>query len=194
MTRRKDRLSLKRKTVLAIVCMAIPVGLILLAAELQRRGVWVDDTKYSVEIRKAAMRHGVDPQLVRAVICQESRFRPDAVGDRGEVGLMQVLPSGAVADWARFHRRKAPSHAALMDVELNLEIGVWYLARALARWSAYRERIPLALIQYNAGEARAERWKPETPDGDVVSRIKISSTKVYVEKTVARYHRYTGKK
>ena len=193
MIRRNGRLSLKKKTVLAIACMAVPAGLILLAAELQHRGFWVDDTKYSGEIRKAAERHGVDPQLVRAVIYQESRFRPDTVGDRGEVGLMQVLPSGAVADWARLHRRKAPSHAALMDVELNLEIGVWYLARALERWSAYRERVPLALIQYNAGEGRAERWKPEKTDGAVIPRIKIGSTRVYVEKIVARYHRYIGK-
>lgn len=194
MTRGNGRLSSLKKAVLAIVCMAVPVGLILLAAELQRRGFWVDDTKYAEEIRKTALRHGVDPQLVRAVICQESRFRPDAVGDRGEVGLMQVLPSGAVADWARAHGRKVPSHASLMRVELNLEIGVWYLARALARWSAYRERIPLALIQYNAGEARAVRWKPEKTDGEVVSRITIGSTKTYVEKIVARYHGYIGKK
>ena len=194
MTRRNGRLSSKRKTLLAIVSIAVPVGLILLAGELQRRGFWVDDTKYGREIRKAAARHGVDPQLVRAVIYQESRFRPDAIGDHGEVGLMQILPSGAVADWARLHRRKAPSHAALMDVELNLEIGVWYLARALERWSAYRERIPLALIQYNAGETRAERWKPEKTDGDVVPRIRIGSTRIYVERIVARYHRYIGKK
>ncbi|MBQ9501638.1 MAG: lytic transglycosylase domain-containing protein [Lentisphaeria bacterium] len=194
MPRRNGRLSLKKKTVLTVVCMAVPVVLILIAAGLQRGVFWVDDTKYGEEIGKAAARHGVDPQLVRAVIYQESRFRPEAVGDHGEVGLMQVLPSGAVADWARLHGRRVPSHASLMRVELNLEIGVWYLARALARWSAYRERIPLALIQYNAGEARAERWKPEKPDGDVVSRIRIGSTKTYVEKIVARYHRYIGKK
>jgi len=194
LTRRNGCLSARKKAVLAIICIAVPVGLILLAAELQRRGVWVDDTKYAEEIRKTALRHGVDPQLVRAVIYQESRFRPDVVGDRGEVGLMQVLPSGAVADWARLHGREVPSHASLMRVDLNLEIGVWYLARALARWSAYRERIPLALVQYNAGESRAARWKPEKTDGDVISRIGISSTKTYVEKIVARYHKYIEKK
>lgn len=183
-----------RKAVLAALCTAVPLILILLAAELQRRGFWVDDTKFAEEIRDAASRHGVDPQLVRAVIFEESRFRPDAIGSKGEVGLMQIMPSGSVAEWARRNRRKRPTHSALMRVDLNLEIGVWYLARALKRWSAYRECIPLALVQYNAGEARAERWKPERADGEVVPRIGIASTKTYVEKIMARYHRYIGKK
>ena len=176
------------------MCAAVPLGLVLLAAELQRRGFWVDDTKFADEIRDAASRHGVDPQLVRAVIFEESRFRPDAIGSKGEVGLMQIMPSGSVAEWARRNGRKRPTHSSLMRVDLNLEIGVWYLARALKRWTGYRECVPLALIQYNAGQARAERWKPERSDGEVVPRIAIASTKAYVEKIMARYHRYIGKK
>lgn len=193
MTRRSGHFSF-RKAVLAAACTAVPLCLVILAAELQRRGFWVDDTRFADEIREAASRHGVDPQLVRAVIFEESRFRPDAIGSKGEVGLMQIMPSGAVAEWSRRNGRKMPTHSALMRVDLNLEIGVWYLARALERWSAYRECIPLALVQYNAGQTRAERWKPERLDGEVVPRIRIASTKTYVEKIMVRYHRYIGKK
>ena len=52
----------------------------------------VDDTRYADEIRVAANRNGLDPQFVRAVVFQESRFDPFARGSKGEVGLMQVLP------------------------------------------------------------------------------------------------------
>ena len=50
---------------------------------------FVDDTKYHDEIVAAARRHGLDPDLVRALIFRESRFNPQARGSRGEVGLMQ---------------------------------------------------------------------------------------------------------
>ena len=72
--------------------------------------------------------------------------------------------------------------------------GNLYLARALKRWEKYRDQIPLALIQYNAGATRADRWKPERLDGDVISRIKIAATRAYVVNIMARYRKYSGEK
>ena len=37
----------------------------------------------------------VDPRLVSAIVNVESKFNPDARGQLGEVGLMQVMPSAA---------------------------------------------------------------------------------------------------
>ncbi len=103
---------------------------------------------------------------------------------------MQLLPKGAVADWARIHKKTEPTDAALCGPALNLEIGCWYLARAMARWKGYRHQTELALCQYNAGEARAKRWKPENPDEAVNGRISIDSTKKYVERIMNRYRQY----
>ena len=154
-------------------------------------GDWfVDDTKYQTEITAAALRHDLDPDLVRALIFRESRFNPWARGSRGEVGLMQVLPGGAAADWARVKKRPRPSVRELYGVETNLEIGCWYLARAMRRWNGYKECTALALAQYNAGESRAKVWAPEKRDGEVVTRIRIASTKKYVETIVKRYRKY----
>ena len=154
-------------------------------------GDWfVDDTKYRDEIVAASRRHGLDPDLVRALIFRESRFNPRARGSRGEVGLMQVLPGGAAADWARVKKRPRPSVRELYGVETNLEIGCWYLARALRRWSGYKYCTALALAQYNAGESRAKAWAPEKPDGEVVPRIRIASTGKYVETILKRYRKY----
>ena len=154
----------------------------------------VDDTRFSKEIDQAASRHRVPPQLVRALVFQESRFKREAIGKKGEVGLMQVHLKGAVADWAKAHGKKVPSHSALCDVDLNLEIGTWYLAKALKRWEKYRDQIQLALIQYNAGATRAEKWKPDCPEGEVVPRIKIAATRAYVVNIMARYRKYSGEK
>ena len=166
----------------------------LTAKKLYYRGVFVNDKLYATEIAKISRRHGVDPRLVRAVIFQESRFVRDAVGRQGEVGLMQVLPKGAVADWARENKKPHPSHAELIQVEQNLEIGIWYLAKALKRWEGCKDQIPLALIQYNAGANRAVRWKPASSGETVMSRIGIASTRAYVKNIMERYRKYCGEK
>ena len=150
----------------------------------------VPDDRFSAEITAAASRYDLDPQLVRAVVFQESRFDPYARGGKGEVGLMQVLPRGAVADWAEYHKKERPGISELMSPELNLEIGCWYLSRAKKRWQKYRCSDELALCQYNAGERRAKNWCPQNPDGEVISRITISSTRNYVREIMRRYRRY----
>ncbi len=150
----------------------------------------VNDTGFATEIHRSAARHGLPPELVRALIFQESRFDPFARGRKGEIGLMQVIPSSAVADWARAHKAPEPAAAELFEPRLNIEIGCWYLGRALRRWSGYRHRIELALAHYNAGESRAKRWKPEKRDGEVLSRISIPGTRDYVKRIMKRYHAY----
>lgn len=154
------------------------------------RDFTVDDTRFAEEIQAAARRHGLDPQLVRAVVFQESRFDPFVRGRAGEVGLMQVLPSGAAAEWSRVNKRKAPDVNALYEPAVNLEIGCWFLARGMRKYADYAGRTELALARYNAGESRSERWKPAQKDGDVIERISISSTRIYVTKIMARYRQY----
>ena len=152
---------------------------------------FVNDRDYSAEIAAAAKRHGLDPALVRALVYQESRFRADKRGKKGEIGLMQVLPSGAAAEWARVKKRRRPSDGELFNVELNLEIGCWYLARAMKRWKGYRHGTELALAEYNAGLSQVRKWAPENKNGEVIPRIKIASTKKYVTEITKRYRSYS---
>ena len=157
------------------------------------RDWFVNDRLFSKEIEAAAKRHNLDHRFVKAVVFQESRFDPFTRGKKGEYGLMQILPSGSVTDWAVLHRRSVPAKDKLTDPELNLEIGCWYLARAMKRYEKYRHQKELALAMYNAGIRRAEKWKPQNKDGDVISRINIKSTRRYVSQILKRYHRYLTK-
>ena len=155
------------------------------------RDFFVDDTLFAEEIRETALLHGLPPELVRAVIFRESRFDPDVRGKAGEIGLMQILPTGAAAEWARIHKCPVPDRTALENVRVNLEVGCFFLARSMRRWQKYKAQTALALCQYNAGDRRAAKWAPEDPDDtDVLSRITIRSTKKYVEEILARYERY----
>ena len=154
------------------------------------RDWWVDDSLYWSTIQKTSRKYNVDPQLVRAVIFRESRFNPMARGDAGEVGLMQIMPNMAVVDWARAYKRKVPNTFELYRPDLNIEIGVWFLAKALRRFDGYRGQLELALCQYNAGPTRAGNWKPPDKDGEIMERITIDSTRRYVEVICKRYQYY----
>ena len=152
--------------------------------------LFVDDTRYSKEIAEAAARHGIPAQLVRAVVFQESRFDPTARGKKGEYGLMQLLPSGAVADWAKYRKQHVPSAEELLKPELNLEIGCWYLGKALRRWQDYSDSVELALAQYNAGAARVNKWKPESKTGKLLPRVTLPGTRHYISRIMKRYRSY----
>ena len=174
--------------------------LVSAAALLAAFGVWkvwtfiqeyrASQYAYDEIILEAAARNGVDPNLVKAVIWRESRFRPYVRGSSGEIGLMQIMPDKAAVDWAKRNGQPVPSRGALFTPRLNIEIGSWYLANAMRRWSRYKDQLVLALCEYNAGITRASAWKPVDRNGDVRSRITISSTLSYVNSILAKYEEY----
>lgn len=94
-------------------------------------------------VDKAAGREGVDPKLVRAVIRQESGFRPCAISAKGAQGLMQLMPETA----QRFHV------ADPFDPAQNVDGGTKFLKELLAK---YAGDLRLALGAYNAGVERVK--------------------------------------
>ena len=149
---------------------------------------------YDRFILKAGTRNQIDPALLKALIWRESRFNHIAKGEKGEIGLMQIMPGdkAAAADWAIAHCRNIPSEEELLNPELNIDIGAWYLARALHRYGNSRDAVALALCEYNAGPGRAEEWipDPDTPEESVFDLITIPSTRNYVEDIMKRYEFY----
>jgi soluble lytic murein transglycosylase len=127
--------------------------------------------RYEQIVQGHADNYGLEPQLVAAVIYQESKFDADAVSESGAVGLMQLLPATAqgIADrtgGTGWHERD------LVDPELNVRYGAWYLRHLLDKYGDEE----LALAAYNAGQANVDRWRDEGVG------IQFDETRHYVQR------------
>jgi soluble lytic murein transglycosylase len=149
---------------------------------------------YDQIIMEAARRHCIDSCLLKAVIWKESRFKQNARGGKGEVGLMQVRPTAAAKDWMIANHIDIPSEGILFYPRINIEIGAWYLSDALRKWRKYEHCEELALSQYNAGARGMSSWIPSDYNGEVLENIKISSTKSYVADIMGKYLEYAERR
>jgi soluble lytic murein transglycosylase-like protein len=95
-------------------------------------------------IEQNSMKEGVKPDLIRAVIGQESGNRPCAVSPKGAQGLMQLMPATA----AQFNVIDP------FDPKQNVEAGTKLLKQLLDK---YKGDVSLALSAYNAGSARVDQ-------------------------------------
>lgn len=95
-------------------------------------------------VAEAAERHTLPPALLRAVIKQESAFRPCAISVRGAQGLMQLMPATA----QQFHVSDP------FDPVQSVQAGAAFLKQLLNR---YKGDLAMALAAYNAGPLRADQ-------------------------------------
>jgi soluble lytic murein transglycosylase len=143
-------------------------------------------------IAGAAARYQVDPALVKAVIWCESRFKPDARGRVGEIGLMQ-LGEAAAWEWAAAERIPEFDHEHVIDARTNVLAGTWYLARLLKRYPEVDDPIPFALADYNAGRSHVLRWnhgEGATNAEAFTSQITFPGTRRYIEQVTRRRETY----
>ena len=96
-------------------------------------------------ITRYANEHGLEPDLVAAVILQESGGDPGAISRSGAIGLMQVMPrDGAAASFMCVNGpcfANRPHSAELYDAEFNLEYGTRMLAKLVERHGNLREAL-----------------------------------------------------
>jgi len=155
-------------------------------------------SKYDALIAQAADRNGVSPSLVKAVVWRESRFQPEKSGAHGERGLMQVTEPAAT-DWVRAENIQVFVPTDLFDPKTNIDVGTWYLARALRHWSEKDDPVPFALAEYNAGRTRVKRWERDSSEvGDPTAEglreaMDFPTTRHYISTILERYRAYLAR-
>ena len=115
-------------------------------------------------VRDKSRAYGLDPELLYAVIEQESRFSASAVSPKGAAGLMQLMPDTQ----ATFGVTNP------FDPERNVTTGAKFLRSLLTRFGD----LSLALAAYNAGPETVAR------SGGIPN---IPETRNYVSRIMTRY-------
>ncbi|MDB5850148.1 MAG: lytic transglycosylase [Rhodoferax sp.] len=127
-------------------------------------------------LREAAVSHGIDYELLQALIVTESGFSSTAVSPKGAVGLMQIMPATAER-YGLAGDAKASVEQKLTDPKTNIRIGTRYLHDLIAMFPG---QLDLAVASYNAGEGAVQRAGNRIPN--------YKETQAYVKTVLALYN------
>ncbi|HEY8499487.1 MAG TPA: lytic transglycosylase domain-containing protein [Clostridia bacterium] len=120
-------------------------------------------------IANASKKYGVDENMIRAIIKQESSFQPFALSTSGAMGLMQLMP-----DTAKWLSVNDP-----YSIEQNIMGGTHYFKEQL---DAFGD-MELALAAYNAGPNKVRRYNGIPP---------VQQTQNFVKNVLRYYQLYNS--
>ncbi|MDH2917205.1 MAG: transglycosylase SLT domain-containing protein [Gallionella sp.] len=127
--------------------------------------------------------HDLEEAWVYGLMRQESRFASHAKSDVGAAGLMQIMP--ATAKWAaRRIGLKGYRKGLIHQLDVNLRLGTYYMKNV---FNQFDDNPVLASAAYNAGPARARRWRGDVPlEGAIYAEtIPFDETRDYVKKVMS---------
>jgi soluble lytic murein transglycosylase-like protein len=116
---------------------------------------------------EAAQKNHLPEALIRSIMNAESRFQPDAVSEKGAIGLMQLMPGTA-----------QQLHANPRDPKQNVEAGTAYLRSLLEKYEAKDDQVARAVAAYNAGPGAVDRYNGVPP---------YRETQTYVMRVLTEY-------
>ena len=104
-------------------------------------------------INQISSKHGVDPELIQALIAVESGFNTHAISPKGARGLMQLMPATA--------KRYGMKNEQELHVPIkNIDMGVRHLKELL---NLHNGQVVLAIAAYNAGQGAVSKHGQRIP-------------------------------
>jgi soluble lytic murein transglycosylase len=161
--------------------------------ESSTRPVW--EVAYPNAFRELIERHckaaSVDPDLLQALMREESALDPQALSWAGALGLTQLmLPTAkSVARSLKLNVRRI-TQTSLLQPDLNIRLGATYLGSLLKQFNG---NTAYALAGYNAGSGAVRRWREAYPSAELdewVEQIPIAETRGYVKRVLRTYNTY----
>lgn len=119
-------------------------------------------------IQDKASEHGLDPDLLKAIIRNESGFNTKARSPVGAQGLMQLMPGTA----------QGLGVTDSFNPVQNIDGGARYIKRMLQK---YDQSLPKALAAYNAGPGAVDKYNGIPPYAETTNYVKkvMQSYKAY---------------
>jgi len=130
----------------------------------------------------------VEPELVYAVMREESGYRPKVLSVSGARGLLQIMPETG----ERLAVREALADFSPDDLfipSINIRLGSAYLEQLMAQFDGQRSA---AIASYNAGPDAVSGWLTAGPfdDDEWVEAIPYDQTREYVKRVLRSLHVY----
>jgi len=130
-----------------------------LVSDQMREQFFQTQVPFGSIIYKEAKKNNVRPELVAAMIQQESRFQPTARSHRGAMGLMQLVPT--TARWMGASNPMNPAQ--------NIAAGAKYLKYLNGRFDGNEQHV---IAAYNAGEGNVKRFGGVPPFKETRNYVK----------------------
>jgi len=130
----------------------------------------------------------VPPELVYAIMREESGYRPRVISPVGARGLLQIMRETGARLAARLGRPSFDPDE-LFDPRTNIELGSSYLSEL---GQLFPKRLSASIASYNAGPHVVGDWKPKgsRADDEWVEAIPYAETQSYVKRVLRSVEAY----
>jgi soluble lytic murein transglycosylase-like protein len=119
----------------------------------------INKSEWDKYITRYAKEYDVDEDLVRAIIKVESANNPNALSNKGAIGLMQLMPQTA----------KMLGVNDAWDPEQNIRGGIKYISQLSDKFNGDIVKI---LAGYNAGPSRVDQFNGVPPYAETQNYVK----------------------
>jgi soluble lytic murein transglycosylase-like protein len=143
---------------------------------------------YLPTILEKSRKYGVEPEIMIALIHQESGYNRSAVSVANAIGLTQLLPEVAAEVADRLGMEYHGPEELKSNTDLSIELGVAHFAELQKKYKNYE----ISLAAYNAGEAKAKEWQKKWAKDlpTYFDMITYSETRDYVKRVLAKKEIY----
>lgn len=172
----------------------IMIGLIVIAVAMVLCYKGILRSFFPIEYKDTIIKYSnefeVNPNLVAAIIKQESKYNSRALSRKGAIGLMQIMPE--TGEWiAERIGMEEFTTDMLYNPEINIMMGAWYIDNLSCQFYGNYD---LVIAAYNGGSGNVTKWLSDerySQDGVTLKDIPFPETKKYLANVNRNLKAYT---